>query len=157
MKKIGIIIFIHLMLCSCGESVPGGNANTSYDESDLADLDMREANVIAVNYNSQSGQFDVTLVHDDDDETGYADWWQLETLEGELIIRRVLTHRHDNNPFTRSLFVEELSSYDYVVVRGHDQDHGYGGQVAIMNISTKEYELIEQGSEAQDFTNYPQL
>lgn len=156
MKKIFAIVIIAVSMCSCVEPVPIGEANLTYDESDLVDLDMREANVIAVNYNAKSGQFDVTLVHDDDGETGYADWWQLETLDGDFIDRRVLTHRHDSKPFTRSLFVDDLSVYDYVVVRGHDHDHGYGGQLAILDVATKEYELIDQGSEAQNFVDYPQ-
>jgi hypothetical protein len=47
------------------------------------DLDLREANVVDVAFEGSGGsyRFDVTLYHDDDGESGYADWWQVETLD----------------------------------------------------------------------------
>ncbi|WP_380676047.1 hypothetical protein [Salinigranum sp. GCM10025319] len=40
----------------------------------------------------------------------------------------------------------------YVVVRGHDRTHGYGGQVVVGNLDTGETEAIRQGPEPRDFS-----
>jgi len=118
-------------------------------------LNLKEANVTNVSYDSSSNIMSVTLLHDDDNETGYADWWQVETLNGTLIGKRILTHRHSSEEFTRSLSVEFDEEQQYVVVRGHDQDHGYGGQVIIYHLLTNNLEKIQQGDQPRDFTNYP--
>ena len=119
--------------------------------------DLREANVVALSFtdqNEESYDFDVTLYHDDDGEDGYADWWQVETLDGDILGRRVLTHAHGTQPFTRSQIITIPEGVGYVVVRGHDQIHDYGGQVIIANLETGEEELIQQGIDPLDFSEY---
>ena len=95
-------------------------------------LDLREANVVDATIERGDGgyRFDVALHHDDAGEEGYADWWQVERLDGTRLGRRELLHAHDRQPFTRSATVEIPDSVSCVVVRGHDQTHGYGGQGA---------------------------
>ncbi len=123
---------------------------------DDEELDLREANVVNVEFEKQEGsyRFDVTLYHDDDGEEGYADWWQVETLDGEVLGRRNLTHAHGTEEFTRSESIEVPQDTKYVVVRGHDQVHGFGGQVMVLNLETGESEKIDQGGEEQDFSEY---
>ena len=119
--------------------------------------DLREANVIAVKVTGQtevSYNFDVTLYHDDNGEDGYADWWDVETLEGELLGRRVLTHAHGTQPFIRSQIITIPEGVVYVVVRGHDQIHEYGGQVIVVNIETGKEDLIQQGTDPLNFSDY---
>lgn len=115
-------------------------------------LDLREANVTAVRVSSAGGgyRFDVTLIHDDDGEPGYADWWQVETLGGGRLGRRTLLHAHGTQEFTRSETIRIPDDIDRVVVRGHDQTHGYGGQAMIVHLSTGEIEAVRQGAEPQD-------
>ena len=49
-----------------------------------------------------SFRFDVTLRHADAGWAHYADNWEVLTLDGKLLGRRVLLHPHDNEqPFTR--------------------------------------------------------
>jgi len=139
---------------ACGESLDNNKDLDSEINEGESQLDLREANVIDVTYDVDTSQFGVTLLHDDDSEDGYADWWQVETLEGELLGRRELTHRHDNNPFTRYATISDLQDIEYVVVRGHDQDHGYGGQAMVLNLVTGEQEKIQQGSDEVDFSDY---
>ena len=126
-------------------------------EFNLAGLDLSEANVLTVEYDATQAQFDVTLIHADDDEAEYADWWQVETLDGTLLGRRELTHAHGNVAFTRSHFITVPAGIDYVVVRGHDQTHGYGGQAIVLELSSGTQDKIRQGSEPMDFSNYPNL
>ncbi|WP_435347738.1 hypothetical protein [Haloarchaeobius sp. HRN-SO-5] len=109
-------------------------------------LDLREANVTAVSV-EQSGEavrFSVTLYHDDDGEDGYADWWQVETLDGERLGRRDLAHPHGTREFTRSATVD-VGDATCVVVRGHDQTHGYGGQAMVVDLATGDTRAVRQG------------
>lgn len=120
-----------------------------------AELDLREANVTAVEFQDRgdSFNFDVTLYHDDDGEEGYADHWQVESLNGSLLGRRVLTHPHGTVEFTRSEIIP-ISTEEWVVIRGHDSTHGYGGQLALVNLMTSEKLFVDQGSEPRNMSNY---
>lgn len=117
-------------------------------------LDLREANVVGVEFTRQNGsvRFDVTLIHDDSGEDGYANWWQVETVDGEQLGRRELLHAHGTQEFTRSETVEISDETTCVVVRGHDQTHGYGGQAMLVNLETGATRAVRQGSEKQSFT-----
>ena len=117
-------------------------------------LDLREANVVAVSVerSGNSYRFDVTLIHDDDGEAGYADWWQVETLSGEQLGRRTLLHAHGTREFTRSESITIPAGVSRVVVRGHDQTHGYGGQAMIVTLESGATETIRQESDAQDMS-----
>ncbi|MFC4246344.1 hypothetical protein ACFOZ7_04965 [Natribaculum luteum] len=121
--------------------------------SDETDLDLREANVtaVAVEQNDDGYRFDVTLYHDDDGEDGYANWWQVETLEGDRLGRRDLAHAHGTQEFTRSATVSVPSDATCVVVRGHDQTHAYGGQAMLVTLETGATRAVRQGSENQSF------
>ncbi|WP_338729055.1 hypothetical protein [Haladaptatus sp. DJG-WS-42] len=133
---------------------------TDTSESEMTtqtDLDLREANVMAVAFEKTGDttyRFDVTLLHDDDGEDGYANWWQVETLAGEQLGRRELLHAHGTQEFTRSGTIEIPEGVARVVVRGHDQTHGYGGQAMSITLETGETEAVRQGSEKQSFDEY---
>ena len=123
-----------------------------------ADLDLREANVTGVALAADDGdrRLAVTLHHDDAGEAGYADWWQVETLDGRRLGRRDLRHAHGSRPFTRSATVEIPAGTRFVVVRGHDRTHGYGGQAAVVELATGAVERIRQGPEPLAFGDYPE-
>lgn len=112
-------------------------------------LDRREANVVEVVFERADGSytFDVTMHHDDDGEEGYANWWQVERLDGTRLGRRDLLHAHSRQPFTRSATIEIPAEVNCVVVRGHDQTHGYGGQLISVDLESGENRAVEQGSE----------
>jgi len=113
------------------------------------DLDRREANVVAVEIERLDGgyRFDVTLYHDDDGEAGYANWWQVETVDGERLGRRELAHPHGTREFTRSATVSVPDGTTCVVVRAHDQTHGYGGQAMLVHVETGATTAVRQGSD----------
>jgi len=126
-----------------------GAAGSGSDSATPA-LDLGEANVTAVGVEPASGgayRFSVTLYHDDDGEDGYANWWQVESLGGERLGRRELLHPHSTEPFTRSETVEVPDGPDCVVVRGHDQTHGYGGRAMLVNPGTGATRALDQGPE----------
>jgi hypothetical protein len=114
------------------------------------ELDLREANVVEVSVEAASDggyRFDVTLYHDDDGEDGYANWWQVESTDGERLGRRELLHAHSTAPFTRAGTITVPDSVGCVVVRGHDQTHGYGGQAMVVALPSGETRSHRQGSE----------
>lgn len=114
-----------------------------------ADLDLREANVVEVAVDGAPGsevRFDVTLFHDDG-EDGYANWWQVEALDGTRLGRRELLHAHRTAPFTRSATIAVPADRPCVVVRGHDQTHGYGGRAMAVTLQSGATAAIDQGDE----------
>jgi len=136
-------------------STPETDTTTETGTADMTDLDLREANVTDVAIEKQGDgayRFSVELFHDDDGEDGYANWWQVETLDGGQLGRRKLRHAHSTDPFTRSETIAIPEGVDCVVVRGHDQTHGYGGQVMLVGVPDSETVTAAQGSDRQSFT-----
>lgn len=116
-----------------------------------SELDLREANVVGVEIVADGAEyrFHVAVHHDDTGEAGYANWWQVERLDGTQLGRRELLHAHADQPFTRSTTIEIPSGVTCVVVRGHDQTHEYGGRAMLVNLESGATRSVEQGSERQ--------
>ena len=140
-------------LAGCVGESPSSDTDAEADSDDMSsELDLREANVVSIGIDDSDGAstFTVGLHHDDAGEDGYADWWQVETLDGTQLGRRDLLHAHENNqPFERSETIEIPDDVTCVVVRGHDQTHGYGGRAVVVNLDTGGQNAISQGSERQ--------
>lgn len=122
----------------------------------VQELDLREANVTEVSFvqiDPMTYRFNITLYHDDDGEEGYANFWVIETLNRTELGKRILTHPHGTQEFSRSGSIIIPENIDIVVVRGYDQTHGFGGQAIIINIRTGDLEVINQGSEPMDFSD----
>lgn len=128
-----------------GSETTGTTGSTG---TSLRSLDLREANVVGVEAEAQSDghRFDVTLIHDDDGEDGYANWWVVEALDGTELGRRELLHAHGTREFTRSTTVD-LQGERCVVVRSHDQTHGYGGRAAVVAVDRDAVSFVDQGPE----------
>ncbi|WP_436924072.1 hypothetical protein [Halosimplex amylolyticum] len=136
-----------------GREPTSDERETTSDGTATPEYDLREANVTAVEFerSNDAYRFSVTLYHDDDGEEGYADWWQVESLDGDRLGRRDLAHPHSTDPFTRSGTIEVPEDLTCVVVRGHDQTHGYGGRAMLVNLDSGETGGVEQGSEPSSF------
>ncbi len=132
-----------------------GPTGTTGATASPADLNLREANVVGVSGTPRDGdyRFDVTLHHDDAGEDGYANWWQVERLDGTRLGRRDLSHPHDEQPFTRSETIGVPEGVDCVVVRGHDQTHGYGGQAMVVTLDSGDTRAVAQGSDLRSFAD----
>ena len=141
-------------LAGCMGESPSSDTDTEAeaDSDDMSsELDLREANVtsVVVDNSGEATDFIVELHHDDAGEDGYADWWQVETLDGTQLGRRDLTHPHDQQPFERPGTIEIPDDVTCVVVRGHDQTHSYGGRAVVVNLDSGGQNAISQGSERQ--------
>jgi len=80
--------------------------------------------------------FTVTLEHADEGWTHYADLWEVVTLDGQLLGKRVLYHPHETEqPFTRSLSgVSIPAGTRQVKIRARDSVHGYSAQEFLLDI-----------------------
>ena len=132
-------------------TAPSTDPDTTALPAEGSDLDLREANVVGVEHerDGDTYDFDVTLHHDDDGEEGYANWWQVERLDGTRLGRRELLHAHSRQPFTRSETVEIPDGVGCVVVRGHDRTHGYGGRLAVVDLASGTTRAVDQGPEPE--------
>jgi len=88
--------------------------------------------VVAVAPSGEAGgyTFDVSIESSDVDCSEFADWWEVVSVEGTLLYRRILEHSHtdDNgtsdadapgNTFTRSGGPVEVLADQVVIVRAH--------------------------------------
>lgn len=152
----GLALLLVVGAGSISTFAQGQETTTDGSTTDASNLDLREANVVGVEFErgEDTGVYDfsVTLFHDDEGEPGYADWWQVETLNGTELGRRDLLHAHGTEPFTRSERIEVPENVSLVVVRGHDQTHGYGGQAVVVDLRTGATEAVQQGSDARNFS-----
>jgi len=73
----------------------------------------------------------------------------VESLAGDQLGRRTLLHAHSTAPFTRSETIEVPAGTTCVVVRGHDQTHGYGGQAMLVTLESGATVPVRQGSDQQ--------
>lgn len=101
------------------ETKPGGS------EIPLAD-------VLQVKVSGEIGayNFAVEIASPDTGCEQYADWWEVLSVDGRLLYRRILTHSHVNEqPFTRSGGPLVIEKDTVVIVRAHMHPAGYGGVV----------------------------
>jgi hypothetical protein len=88
------------------------------------------ADVISVDVSGNEGayQFSIGISSPDTGCDQYADWWEVITVDGELIYRRILLHSHVNEqPFVRSGGPVSIAPDTEVIVRAHMNTGGYGG------------------------------
>jgi hypothetical protein len=137
-----------------GTAPDEGDDGTTSDGVDDDSLDRREANVVGVDVTTDGDRytFDVTLHHDDEGEDGYANWWQVERLDGTRLGRRELLHPHTQQPFTRSDSYDLPTDVACVVVRGHDETHGYGGRAMLVDLSSGATRPVDQGRDPDSLT-----
>lgn len=89
------------------------------------------ADVISVNVSGDPGsyQFSVEISSPDSGCEQFADWWEVVSVDGKLLYRRILLHSHVNEqPFTRSGGPVAIDNNVAVIVRAHMSSGGYGGQ-----------------------------
>lgn len=92
-----------------------------------------EADVLAVDVRKNTDHtynFQVTVRHDDQGWSHYADRWEILSPDGKVLATRTLYHPHvGEQPFTRGLSQVAIPpDLTRVVVRAHDSVHGYGGK-----------------------------
>jgi hypothetical protein len=135
----GLGLVMGLAIAGCTPTTPTdtpGEASSAQDEATqttpMTQSDDLFAKVTAVETYSQAGSsytFSVTLESPDTGCEQYANWWEVLTVDGELLYRRILVHSHvEEQPFTRSGGPVTLEPDETVIVRGHMDPTGYSTQ-----------------------------
>lgn len=80
--------------------------------------------------------FKVTVAHEDEGWSHYANMWEVVSLDGKVLAVRVLVHPHETEqPFTRSLSGIELpKGTKSVIIRANDSVHELGGKTFRINL-----------------------
>ena len=108
-------------------------SNSEESDSDMIiDISDKQAVVTNVSYVGEANNYTLSVTIESPD-TGcdqYADWWEVFTEDGVLLYRRILGHSHVNEqPFTRSGGAVEVGPDDFIYVRAHMNNLGYGSLV----------------------------
>ncbi len=77
--------------------------------------------------------FFVSVLHTDSGWEHYADGFEILSVSGEIIAKRILAHPHvDEQPVTRDLRgVSIPDGVTHIDVRAHDTVHGFGPKVRV--------------------------
>lgn len=141
------LFYLIIGLVFCTLACKNGTANVEEMASEMMDTTMQNTNtmegtfimdkdsqavVLAVSFtgNEENYTFNVRLESPDTGCDQYADWWEVFDEEGALLYRRILAHSHvDEQPFSRSGGPVKIKDTDFVYVRGHMNNLGYGSLV----------------------------
>lgn len=119
MKKLLLLLYFSIMTLACGQS---DTETTSQPQPIVA------AKVISVTTSGTENAytFGVGISSPDTGCEQYANWWEIVSIEGELLYRRILGHSHVNEqPFTRSGGPVTISKNQEIIVRMHMNTTGY--------------------------------
>ena len=105
---------------------------------------VADVRAVSVSGEPNAYQFSVEIQSPDLGCEQYADWWEVLSVDGELLYRRILTHSHvEEQPFVRSGGPVPIAPDTTVWVRAHMHTGGYGG-VAFKG-------SVESGFQAADY------
>lgn len=142
------------LLTACGNSANVAEKDTSDDQVKMTeqattdeqstthksvDEEQKFPDILEAELTHESGDeytIAVTVSSPYDTPERYADGWRVMTTDGEVLAEHDLAHDHANEqPFTRSRgpFVIP-SDMQEVVVEGHDQANGYGGETVTIAV-----------------------
>lgn len=148
------------LLAGCSDVVPGiGGISADDEPTDGTDTGTpatptSEANVVSLMYREEGSDYRFFVGIDPPNETRGADWWQVETLDGAKVERKEFDSPRAGDRFETAATVTVDDPSAGLVVRAHDADVGYGGQVMLANIEQENLAIEKQGSEKQSFENY---
>lgn len=147
-------------IAGCSDYLPDGMA--SFDDLGGAadtpttspDPTAPDTDVVSLQYRRDGSTYEFVVGLEPPTGTGGANWWQVETLDGERLVRKAFDEPRTDGRVTTSTTVE-IDDPGGVVVRGHDVDAGYGGQVMLADLASGEPPVVEeQGREPTSFADY---
>jgi len=89
---------------------------------------VADVRAVSVSGEANAYRFSVEIESPDLGCEQYADWWEVLSVDGALLYRRILAHSHvDEQPFVRSGGPVPIAPDTVVWVRAHMHPGGYGG------------------------------
>lgn len=149
-----LMLVVTSVLTACGNSANIAEKDTSDDQAEITeqvdqeekstadksdDAEQEFPDIFEAELTRESGDeytIAVTVSSPYDTPERYADGWRVMTTDGDVLAEHDLAHDHANEqPFTRSRgpFVIP-SDIQEVVVEGHDQANGYGGETVTIAV-----------------------
>lgn len=142
------------VLTACGNRANVAEKDTSDDQAEITEQVDQEEKSTADKSDDAEQEFpdilEAELTHEPGDEytiavtvsspydtpERYADGWRVMTMDGDVLAEHDLAHDHANEqPFTRSRGPFTIpSDIQEVVVEGHDQANGYGGETVTIAV-----------------------
>ena len=123
------ILGLGLVACSSGESADdaGGGAGEKFPDVVKAEISGDPGGPYSIA---------VTMSSPYDSADRYADSMRVRSADGDVYGERKLTHDHaSEQPFTRDITdVEIPDGVTEVVVEGHDQQSGWGGETVTVKV-----------------------
>ena len=105
---------------------------TTPEEDEEVIIENTSATITALSFTGEANNynFSVTIESPDTGCDQYADWWEVFKQDGTLVYRRILGHSHvDEQPFTRSGGTVDVGPDEFIYVRAHMNNLGYGTAV----------------------------
>lgn len=137
--RYGYVALLLLVVAGCGNGTTTTQATATTPAqatTTVAEATEGCADVIGVEVSGDGPYtFSVTVSSADTGWDRYADQWRIETLDGDVLGTRELTHPHvDEQPFTRSLGGVEMTAPQTVVVAARDSVSGYCGETVEVDV-----------------------
>lgn len=148
------------MLAGCTDLMSGSGtetpaANTTTDSQTPTERpEISEVDVVGLQYKPDGSSYQFIVTLDPPAQRGGADWWQVETLGGEKLVRHEFEKPRVGDRFTTTAEMTVEDGISSVVVRGHDAEGEYGGQVMLANFEDGIIEAERQGDERTSFEDY---
>lgn len=146
-------------IAGCSDYLPDGMA--SFDELGGAadtpttspDPTAPDTDVVSLQYRSDGSTYEFIVGLEPPTGSSGANWWQVETLDGERLVRKEFAEPRTDRVTTSTAV--EIDDPSGVVVRGHDVDAGYGGQVMLADLASGDPPVVEvQGHDRESFADY---
>lgn len=140
--KHGYLFILITLICGCSAAV----TPTATPEPPSNAADAHVTFVRAVQTDTATWTFHVTVAHADTGSDDYANGWDVVLADGTVVKRnaddpftRLLAHPHENEqPFTRSQSNLAIpAETTYVTVRAHDLVDGFGGDDVRVDLSAE--------------------
>lgn len=130
MRYLALFILSGVMLFACSKKNQVKGMDQMEEEEEMSSQEGAAVIKVEVQGNPQQYNFSVTVESPDTGCDQYADWWEVISLDGDLLYRRVLLHSHvSEQPFTRSGGAVAIDAGVEVYVRAHMNNKGYGTKV----------------------------
>lgn len=130
MRYLALFILSGVMLFACSKKNQVKGMDQMEEEEEMSSQEGAAVIKVEVQGNPQQYNFSVTVESPDTGCDQYADWWEVISLDGDFLYRRVLLHSHvSEQPFTRSGGAVAIDAGVEVYVRAHMNNKGYGTKV----------------------------